>query len=79
MKKFLMLLSLVLILILSGCSSIDKEERLTGIIDACYTAYEYNQKQDIEPYLSNRVKDGEISKESKFIIIKCIERGVSKK
>lgn len=75
MKRFWMALCIVVALIVSGCSTIDKEERLTGIVDACYTAYEYNQKDDIEPYLENRVKDGEISSETKFVILKCIERG----
>lgn len=79
MKRFWMLVCVLLVLVVSGCSTIDKEERLTGIVDACYTAYEYNQKDDIEPYLVNRVKDGEISKETKFVILKCLERGNQKK
>lgn len=64
------------LLILTGCSTshIDKDVRLNGIVDACYTAFEYNQKSEIEPYLNNKVKEGEISKETADVIIKCIER-----
>lgn len=79
MNKLILFFSLISILFFSGCSTIDKEERLTGIVDACYTAYEYNQRDDIEPYLKSKVQDGEISEETKIVIIKCIERGEKKK
>lgn len=79
MNKALLIFGVIITALISGCSTVDKKERLTGIVDACYTAYEYNQINDIEPYLVNRVKDGEISEDTKFVILKCLERGNQKK
>ena len=75
MKKARFGIFLFSLLILTGCTSnIDKDKRLSGIIDACYAAYEYNQYYDIDPYLDNKVEAGEISRETADAIIKCIDR-----
>ena len=75
MKMVRVILITFILLILTGCTtSIDKDIRLKGIIDACYTSIEYKQFEDIRPYLDSKVKNGEIESETANAIIKCLER-----
>ena len=75
-----LLLTIPLILTLTGCSTFTDEQLSTrhdGIIDACYTVMEYapaDKDTRILEYLQAKQDKGHITINEKKIIIKCLIR-----
>jgi len=67
---------LIILLMLTGCNAID-ENRIDGIINACYTVIEQNPEDKIkriEKYLDFNVNEKQITEEQSKIIKKCLRR-----
>ena len=74
------MISALSFVLLTGCSSIDKPQRIDGVIDAVYTNYETEKDfNKSKSYLQHKVKNKEISEFTSLIIEKCLKRGFEKK
>lgn len=78
MKKVSVLL--LLVLLLSGCSSLDEKvvtQKKIGIVDACYTVLEYNpcdKEERINHYLQCKQKEEVIDEGQVFVLKECLKR-----
>lgn len=78
MKIFL---TFFLVFFLTGCSSpiapAILEQRQTNVVDSCYTVLEYNSNDKftrIDNYLSKKIEEGILTKQSASILRKCLLR-----
>ena len=76
-KFYLLIFSVVF---LCGCNNIDDPKRISGIIDAVYTNYEYEKDFDKSTnYLLKKVYNKEISESTSYVIKQCLHRSFKNK
>lgn len=70
------ILAVCVVILLSGCNTTVNEERIKGIVDACYVNRDNEEK--VMTYLEKKKRSGEISEEGVIIIREYTRRSNAK-
>ena len=70
------ILAVCVVILLSGCNTTVNEERIKGIVDACYVNRDNEEK--VMTYLEKKKQNGEISEEGVIIIREYTRRSNKK-